>query len=460
MDIVSLPSLLGIPNSFGAPPPALQPGEIVDAQVVALLDNGLARLQLPDGIIDVRTAVPLTVGAKVRLAVNGTSAGLQLVVLTDGGSGRAATPAALVARQPGDAPARAETAASAAAGPGFEAPAVEIAVSGATAASLPQAASPASSPAAVDALAEAVQVAAARQGGLAPLLADLEQAVNGGALPALVATAAARVLDLRPPLAGLDAASLRQALARSGLFLEAGLAAPLSSSSAADIAGGFDLKAALLVLRQMLRSWFDGEPAPGSASLPAPASAPPPPYRGAPPSAQPAVPPSLPGYAPPGAMAQRLLAETDAALARHTLLQLASLPETGGAASPPAQRGTQWAFEIPFATGQGSAIAQFEISRDGHGAAATEGPSVWRVRFSLNVEPLGPVHALIAVAGERAAVTLWAEREASAARLRAGSGLLADALRGAALAPGDIQFRVGTPAAPPPAAGRFLDRAS
>jgi hypothetical protein len=82
------------------------------------------------------------------------------------------------------------------------------------------------------------------------------------------------------------------------------------------------------------------------------------------------------------------------------------------------------------------------------------------VRFSLNVEPLGPVHALIAVAGERAAVTLWAEREASAARLRAGSGLLADALRGAALAPGDIQFRVGTPAAPPPAAGRFLDRAS
>jgi hypothetical protein len=459
MDIVSLPSLLGIPNSFGAPPPALQPGEIVDAQVLALLDNGLARLQLPDGTIDVRTAVPLTVGAKVRLAVNGTSAGLQLVVLTDGGSGRVATPAAVVARQPADAPARPATDASAAAGPGFEAPVVEIAVSGATAATLPQAASPALSPAATDALAEAVQVAAARQGGLAPLLADLGQAATGGALPASVATAAARVLDLRLPLAGLDAAALRQALGRSGLFLEAGLAASLSSGSAAGMAGGVDLKAALLVLRQMLRSWFDAEPAPGPASLPAPASAPPPPYRGAPPSAQPAVPPSLPADAPPVAMAQRLLAETDAALARHTLLQLASLPEVG-AASPQAQRGAQWAFEIPFATGQGSAVAQFEISRDGHAAATTAGSSVWRVRFSLNVEPMGPVHALIAVAGERAAVTLWAEREASAARLRAGSGLLAEALRGAALEPGDIQFRVGTPAAPPPAAGRFLDRAS
>jgi hypothetical protein len=164
-------------------------------------------------------------------------------------------------------------------------------------------------------------------------------------------------------------------------------------------------------------------------------------------------------YAPAVAVGQRLLAETDAAFARQTLLQVASLPEAGGGSAQAAQRSAQWAFEIPFAAGQGSAIAQFEISRDGHGAA-THGPSVWRVRFSLNVEPMGPVHALIAVAGDRAAVTLWAEREASAARLRAGSGLLADALRAGALEPGDIQFRVGAPAAPPPAAGRFLDRAS
>jgi Flagellar hook-length control protein FliK len=453
MDIVSLPSLLAIPNSFGAPPSSLPPGEIVDALVVALLDGGIARLQLPDGTVDVRTAVPLTVGAKVRLAVSGTSAGLQLVVLTDGVAGRAATPAAVVARQLPDAPARAG--ADAAAGAGFEASAVEIAVTGTPAAPVPQTASP-SLPAAAETLAEAVQVAAARQGGLAPLLADLEQAANSGALPPSVAAAAARVLDLRVPLAGLDAAALRQALARSGLFLEAGLAAALPTGTP-DMAGT-DLKAALLVLRQVMKSWFDGEPAPGFRPAP-PASAPPPPYRGAPPSAQPAVPPSLSAHAPLAAMAQRLLADTDAALARQTLLQVASLPDAAAGSLKAAQRAAQWAFEIPLTTGQGSAIAQFEISRDGQGAA-TDGPSVWRVRFSLNVEPMGPVHALIAVTGDRAAVTLWAEREASAARLRAGAGQLAEALRGAALAPGDIQFRVGTPAAPPPAAGRFLDRAS
>src|SRR5690242_4658018 len=97
MDIVSLPSLLAIPNSFGAPPSALQPGEVVDALVLALLDNGLVRLQVPDGTVDVRTAIPLSIGAKVRLAVNGSSAGLQLVILTDG-SGRTGAPATIVAR--------------------------------------------------------------------------------------------------------------------------------------------------------------------------------------------------------------------------------------------------------------------------------------------------------------------------------------------------------------------------
>jgi Flagellar hook-length control protein FliK len=440
MDIVSLPSLLAIPNSFGAPPSALQPGEIVDALVLALLDNGLVRLQVPDGTIDVRTAVPLAVGAKVRLAVSGTSAGLQVVVLTDG-SGRAGTPAAIVARSGSEPASAASTSESA----------VEIALSG-TPASAPSTASPAPAPA-PESIAAAVQAAASRQGGLGPLLADLEQAVKTDALPQPLAAMAARLLDARVSLDALGAGGLRQALAHSGLFLEASLAASLPANAAPP--PGLDLKAALLVLRQMLRAWAESEPRAAVASATS-ANAPPPPYRAAPPSAQPVAQPSLPAYAPAGAVAQRLLAETDAALARQTLLQVASLPESDSHATA---RTAQWAFEIPFALGQGSAIAQFEITRDGY-AAATEPSYTWRVRFSVNVEPMGPVHALIALAGGRAAVTLWAEREESAANLRASGGLLEDALRAAALEPRDIQFRVGAPAPPPSAAGRFLDRAS
>lgn len=450
MDVVSLPSLLAIPNSFGAPPSASPPGEIVDALVLALLDNGVARLQVPDGTLDVRTAVPLVVGAKVRLAVNGSSAGLQVVVLTDG-SGRTGTPATVVARQSAASGPRASGDASAA---GSE-PAVEIALSGATP-PLPQSASPPLAPAA-ESIAGAVQTAASRQGGLGPLLADLEQALKTEALPQPIAAVAVRVLDARLPLEGLGAAGLRLALARSGLFLEALLGANLAGD--APPASGLDLKTLLLVLRQMLQSWTQSEPRTASAGMAASIAAPPPPYRGAPPSAQPPAQASLPPYAPAAAVAQRLLAETDAALARHTLLQLASLPDTA-AGSQASGRAAQWAFEIPLAARQGSAIAQFEITRDGHAAATEASSFTWRVRFSVNVEPMGPVHALIALAGERAAVTLWAERETSAAHLRANGALLEDALRGAALEPRDVQIRVGAPAAPPPAAGRFLDRAS
>jgi hypothetical protein len=449
MDLVSLPSLLAIPNSFGAPPSAPQPGEIVDALVLALLDNGIVRLQVPDGTIDVRTAVPLVVGAKVRLAVSGTSAGLQVVVLTDG-SGRAGTPATIVARQGVDAAARAPPEPASAA-PGSE-PAVEIALSSAPAA--PPTASPAFTPAA-QSIEGAVQAAASRQGGLAPLLADLEQAVKTEVLPQPLAAVAARLLDARLSPDAINAAGLRQALARSGLFLEAALAGGPSDGS---VSTGLDLKTALLVLRQMLTAWSDSEPRTGSAGS-MPTTSAPPPYRGAPPSAQAAVSSSLPAYAPAGAVAQRLLAETDAALARHTLLQVASLPEGDTGGSHAAARTAQWAFEVPLAMGQGSAIAQFEITRDGH-AVGAEPSFTWRVRFSVNVEPMGPVHALIALTGGRAAVTLWAEREASAAHLRANGGLLEDALRAAALEPRDIQFRVGAPAAPLSTAGRFLDRAS
>jgi Flagellar hook-length control protein FliK len=448
MDVASLPSLLAIPNSFGAPPSA-SPGEIVDALVLALLDNGLVRLQVPDGTLDVRTAVPLAVGAKVRLAINGTSAGLQVVVLTDG-SGRSGAPATVVARQTADGAARAGGEPA----PAGSEPAVEIALSGATA-PMPQSASPPLAPAA-ESIGDAVQAAASRQGSLAPLLADLEQALKTEALPQPLAAVAARVLDARLPLEGLGAAGLRQALARSGLFLEASLGANLAPGSAP--ASGLDLKTVLLVLRQILQAWAQSELRTAVAALGAAASPPPPPYRGAPPSAQPPAQASLPPYAPSAVVAQRLLAETDAALARHTLLQLASVREND-AGSHASSRAAQWAFEIPLVAGPGSAIAQFEITRDAH-AVAAEASFTWRVRFSVNVEPMGPVHALIALAGERAAVTLWAEREASAAHLRANGALLEDALRGAALEPRDIQFRVGAPAAPPPTAGRFLDRAS
>ena len=120
----------------------------------------------------------------------------------------------------------------------------------------------------------------------------------------------------------------------------------------------------------------------------------------------------------------------------------------------------RWNFEIPFVTPQGTAVAQFEISRDGAGSEAEAANRVWRARFSLDVEPSGPVHALVSLSHGRTSVRMWAERSATAAQLRIGAPQLSHALRKAELEPGDIVIGEGAPprAAPPPA-GHFLDRA-
>jgi hypothetical protein len=186
----------------------------------------------------------------------------------------------------------------------------------------------------------------------------------------------------------------------------------------------------------------------------------PPPFRGGSPSAQPIAQPVIDPHASPDVVVHRLLGDTDAALARQTLLQIASLPID--------QQGTRidanvprWNFEIPFATPQGTAVAQFEISRDEAGVEAEAQSRVWRARFSLDIEPAGPVHALVSLAGERTSVRMWAERSATAAQLRAGTTQLSQALREADLTPGDIVVGEGSaPVASSLRQGHFLDRAS
>jgi hypothetical protein len=188
---------------------------------------------------------------------------------------------------------------------------------------------------------------------------------------------------------------------------------------------------------------------------------PPPPFRAALPSAQPVMPPSLTPDMPLAATVHHLLDDTDAAIARQTLLQVASLPDRADIAGPRTDPASpRWNFEIPFATPSGTAVAQFEISRDGTASEIEAAKRVWRARFSLDVEPAGPIHALISLSGDKTSVRMWAERPATATQLRAGASQLSQALSRAELQPGDIVIRDGAPLQPSPApAGHFLDRA-
>lgn len=514
----------------------LQAGSVVDARVVSVLAENLVRIAIANLSMDVMSEVSLTPGQNLQLAVSQNDGTIRLAVVNGAGEASAdqvtltPTAASLI-----DSPSLAPTATPAR---NPLTPTEQVAVTAASA--------------------EAV----AKQGSQAPLFANLASIVTGSDLPAALKQAVLDVLAQQTPLnTALDGGDIESAFQKSGLFLEASLAAGTAPPSGAVP----DLKAALLVLRQTLAATsgsletgapptqavavatnavataqtaitppqIAGEPVqaplpeaeiaqspqvprspnvvaavladmagetpqalprtmsaglaasllqevtqnlprmtgnvpgsnkavPDSHVFEAAARTTPPPFRGALPSPQAVASPSLAPNTPLAATVHRLLDDTDAAIARQTLLQVASLPDrvdaSGHRIDPTAP---QWNFEIPFATPQGTAMAQFEISRDGGNEQADPAKRAWRARFTLNVEPSGPVHALITLNGDKTFVRMWAERPATAQQLRAGIGELNQALAKAELKPGDIVVRDGTPPQAPPArAGHFLDRAT
>ncbi|MBO4228289.1 flagellar hook-length control protein FliK [Bradyrhizobium neotropicale] len=491
-----------------APDLVLQPGSVINAQVLKVLSADLVRIAISSLSIDVLSEVPLKEGQALQLAVSQTKDGIRLAML---GQGDAAAD---------DAVTLSPDAQLATANPSTTTQSRNVLTT-------------------VErtAVANATQNAATVQQSLAPLFANLGALAGAAHLPPRLQQAIAQVLTHQTRLdSSLDGGDIKTAFERSGLFFEASLAA----STASPATGAPDLKAALIVLRQTLKSSLGTADAPPSASTAAGQGAahpaltqnlppsdieveeillpqarvpvaddlvtpggigrgtssagpsagatlnllqelgnsarptdiaadvtvhtntPPPPFRGALPTAQPVASPSVAPDMPLAATAHHLLGDTDAALARQTLLQVASLPDRIDPAHQQIDTSSpRWHFEIPFATPQGTAMAQFEISRDGGGGVEAEAAKrVWRARFSLDVEPAGPIHALISLIGDQTSVRMWAERPATAAQLRASVPQLSQALSRAELLPGDIVIQDGAPPQAAPArAGHFLDRA-
>ncbi len=275
--------------------------------------------------------------------------------------------------------------------------------------------------------------AAGRQAGAAALFADLAEALHAPDLPAPLKAAIGQLLALRTPLvAPITAATVRQAVAQSGLFLEAHL---LRGAAAPP-----DVKAALLTLQRALAA------TPPAVTLPAThAPTTPPPVREAALIAQPPSAATLSASDGAPVVVQHLAREADQTMARQVLHQLASLPDGAGPA---------WMLELPVVTPQGTALAQFEIDRDGAQPGSGHPNETWRVRFAVDIEPLGPVHVHLRMEGDRAAVTVWAEREDGLERLRARGAELASAL------PAVVVFHPGAPRRPLPESGQFVDRSS
>src|SRR5882757_8207579 len=67
-----------------APDVVLQPGTVIDAQVLKILANDLVRIAIANLSIDVLSEIPLQVGQSLQLAVSHTPQGIKLAVIGQG----------------------------------------------------------------------------------------------------------------------------------------------------------------------------------------------------------------------------------------------------------------------------------------------------------------------------------------------------------------------------------------
>jgi hypothetical protein len=277
------------------------------------------------------------------------------------------------------------------------------------------------------------QMALADQGSLGTVLAGLAR-LQGA--PSAIMEAAAPLQQAPLPADGaIAAADLKQALRNSGIFLEA---------ANTPVAG--DIKAALMGLRGALAGWLGLEAAPSGARRPLP------PTRGSLPRAH-----HVPLAAGDTVEPRTLLADTDAALNRLRLMQIASLPDPS---LSPVQKAALFTAEIPLQFGNELSLAQFQVMRDGGGQAAPEAPGErgWQMRFAVNYAVLGEVGAQITLRGKRVSVALWAERQATAEALETLLPELGPGLAARGIEPVALHCRLGRPsearAAP---SGQYVD---
>ncbi len=443
MNAVAIPVTILQAAAPGPALAALRPGMVMQGLVLGLAGDGLLRLQLPGGVFEVKAGQTLPAGTRVQVAVAGSTAQPKLVLTPLSAPGATGAGAAV----------RAPASLANASPPGTQPSSTATAPAQTSLQQVIQ-----------TVVAAAVREAIGKQGGVAPLMAELEAALvrAGDALPVPVRAAAAQVLAMRLDVRGnVDAGALRTALLASGL---AGHARPDGGTPAPD------LNTTLTQLRQSLMDWLGRDvvrlpPVPQAAPSPANAgtSAPLPPHRHMPTAPQPAVPASLAPQADAQDIGAHLLARTEAAIARQTLLQAASLPDPApGEAGKPDAAASRIVLDVPLLAAQGHAAAQIRIEKDGghRGRAADDARPAWRANFSVDLEPIGPVHARVTIVGDTAHVALLAERGDSAAALRDNIALLQAGLAGAAIEPGDIRCAAGAPAAPAAAPGLFVDRAS
>ncbi|MEQ1753631.1 MAG: flagellar hook-length control protein FliK [Micropepsaceae bacterium] len=162
------------------------------------------------------------------------------------------------------------------------------------------------------------------------------------------------------------------------------------------------------------------------------------------------------GDADASVVARTLSTRTENALNQVKLLEVAAQIQKPDDRPPSDARDPSWNFELPVSTPHGDTKAKFEVNRDTCKGRDGEQVTVWRARLSIDVEPLGPVHAQIALLNKKAWISLWTEREASMRTLEAHRTLLQQTFSDESVS-AEIICCVGSPAVPQRTTGSLLD---
>ncbi len=232
-----------------------------------------------------------------------------------------------------------------------------------------------------------------QQNGYAPLLATigaLSQWSIVRQLPPYLRSALALLEhSMSTPQEVSTGEGLRQAINRSGIFLEAQLAqAPASDATTAHD----DMKGALLRLVAILK----GQPLVGESSD---AEVDPPLlYRGVLPQGRFPLPPELANSSEATDFLPRLYTDVQSALARLEVAQLQA-----GVAN--------WLVEIPIQDADGADVLQLLLKQQ------QEGEQAWTLGFSLDLPSLGPIVGELQLRGLRLSLRLWAQHRDTVDRL-------------------------------------------
>jgi len=244
------------------------------------------------------------------------------------------------------------------------------------------------------------------QNGYAPLLGALASLARSPVARSLPAPLRAALATLEASISGPDDVStpmgMKEAIAKSGSFLESHLAEPTKETPAAD-----DFKAALMALRRTLADLPPTRSASGVSTgpgLPRQLGDTPPPLAQRALIAQPRVAEFAITEDDVDALVGQLRTDTRAALSRVEIGQLESHPQAG-----------LWMIEVPLANARGYDVLQLRIEEGKPGPGEPDG--LWTVGFAIDPPSLGAVQGEIQLRIPRVSVRLWVQQADTVSRL-------------------------------------------